>query len=94
MKDYLGKRSISNFGEINSNFKVGDKILTEFISPSSPNPQQTTHFSVWYKSEGFGDIITIIIIIFLIIILVLIIWNVVIRLIHKNQETSDLQIKL
>ncbi len=45
----------NNFGEINSNFKVGDKMLTEFISPSSPNPRQTTHFSVWYKSEGFGD---------------------------------------
>ncbi len=47
MKNKKIKNRAINFGEINSNFQIGDKKVTKFISPSSPKPRN--------KTKGFGD---------------------------------------
>ncbi len=44
-----------DYGKTNSNFQVGEVASQSAVFPSSPKPEQTPHFSVEYKTEGFGD---------------------------------------
>ncbi len=45
-----------DYGKTNSNLQVGEIASQSAVFPSSPKPRQTPHFSVEYKTEGFGDI--------------------------------------
>jgi hypothetical protein len=47
--------TLLDFGELNSNFKIGDAKAFNF--PSSPSPMQTSAFKPRFKSEGLGDFI-------------------------------------
>ncbi len=49
-------KNIQDYGKTNSNLQVGEIASQSAIFPISPKPQQTSHFSMEYKTEGFGDI--------------------------------------